>query len=672
MSFSARGIQILHLLLKSIDPVPAQELAIELQLSKRTIFRELKDLESNLKSFEIWLDTKSKKGIRLIGDIEEIDRLNNALAKMDFDDPRNIEQRRNKLILELLRQEGAQKIYYYSSLLKVSDATIHSDLDVVESWFEESKVTLIRKSGLGIYLDYREEDYRKSCMRYIYQNAENPLDGLNELVEGSIVENIREALRALPYNRVTRMTESSFVEFIIYLSIMTNRILLGRQNKDSKNVELTEKNLKDYQFVLELSSILSNKLHLQYNTTEIADLFIYIRGAKVQYLNSIEDVFENEPSIANMIYEMINQYDSSIAHLLKQDQVLINGLITHIKPTIIRLQNDIQIQNPFQEKIKALYPEIYKKSLKAGKVLEQRLKVIIPEEELGLLAIHFGGAEVKLKRIYMTNKKVKLGVICPGGIGISSLISSRLSNLFYSQVNVSTFSYNDLLSNKIKDIDIIISTFKFENHEIDYLQVDPMLPQEDIDMISNAIAIVSSKDAIFENQLETNLLSKVVEIRQVAKEIESIIDSFELILIEDKINIDELMMVINKKLGKENEHYIYEDLKKRESISTQVIPEYEFVFLHAKTKGVDASKFIVIKPNGPCFKDCYYDKSKVVIVMLIPEDDPRTTLAISRISVALFEESIFLDDVKNGETERIRLSIERILKAYLKDKMLNF
>jgi len=199
MSFSARGIQILHLLLKSIDPVPAQELAIELQLSKRTIFRELKDLESNLKSFEIWLDTKSKKGIRLIGDIEEIDRLNNALAKMDFDDPRNIEQRRNKLILELLRQEGAQKIYYYSSLLKVSDATIHSDLDVVESWFEESKVTLIRKSGLGIYLDYREEDYRKSCMRYIYQNAENPLDGLNELVEGSIVENIREALSVIPH-----------------------------------------------------------------------------------------------------------------------------------------------------------------------------------------------------------------------------------------------------------------------------------------------------------------------------------------------------------------------------------------------------------------------------------------------------------------------------------------
>lgn len=671
MSFSARGIQILHLLSNSSDPVPAQELANELQLSKRTIFRELKDMESELKSFGVRLDTKSKKGISLIGGIKNIDRLHSELAKMDFDDPRNIEKRRNRLMLELLRQEAPQKIFYYSSQLKVSDATIHSDLDVVEKWFEESKVTLVRKSGLGIYLDYREEDYRKACMRYIYQDAENPLDVLNELVEDSIVENIREALRELPNHRVSRMTENSFIEFIIYLSIMTKRILLGRQNNESKNIELTEENIKDYQFVLELSSILSNKLHLQYNTSEIADLFIYIRGAKVQYLNSNEDVLESEPIITNMIYEMINQYDSSIAHLLKQDQVLIQGLITHIKPTIIRLQNDIQIQNPFQDKIKTMYPEIYKKSQKAVTVLEQRIKVKVPEEELGLLAIHFGGAEVRLKRLYKSSKKVEIGVICPGGIGISSLISSRLSNIFYNQAIVSTFSYDDLLSNKLKTTDIIISTFKFETPELDYIHVDPMLPQDDIDTISNAISVVSNRDAIYEDQFETKLLSKVVEIGQIAYEIESILDNFELVTIEDTLDIDALMMVIDEKLGKANEHYIYEDLKKREAISAQVIPEFEFVFLHAKTKGVDASKFIVIKPNAPYFKERYFNKSKVVVVMLIPEDDPRTTLAISRISVALFEDSVFLDDVKNGETQQIRLSTERILKEYLKEKMLN-
>jgi hypothetical protein len=57
--------------------------------------------------------------------------------------------------------------------------------------------------------------------------------------------------------------------------------------------------------------------------------------------------------------------------------------------------------------------------------------------------------------------------------------------------------------------------------------------------------------------------------------------------------------------------------------------------------------------------------------MLIPEDDPRTTLAISRISMALFEDQTFLDEVISGEKKHIQLYVERILKEYLKEKMLN-
>ena len=671
MRFSARGIQILLLLTSSDEPVPAQDLANELQLSKRTIFRELKNLDEELEAFGLQLDTKSKKGILLLGLIENKKRLISELNKLDYDDPRNIEQRRNRLILELLKQEYTQKLYYYSSLLRVSEATIHSDLEVVDKWFTEYRINLVRKSGLGIYLEYKEDDYRKACMRYIYQVAENPMEGALDLIDEDIIENVKQSLQELPYNRISRMTESSYVEFLVYLSIMTKRILIGKQNDERKNIDLTEKNMKDYQYVIELSSIISKKLHLTYNTTEISDLFIYIRGAKVQYLNAIDDVLESEPKIVNMIYEMINQYDSSIAHLLKQDQILIKGLMTHIKPTIIRLQNDMQIQNPFQNKIKSLYPDIYEKSQNAAKVLEQILKVKVPEEELGLLAIHFGGAEVKLKRMYMVNRKVKIGVICPGGIGISSLISSRISNNFYNQVAVSTFSYNDFVSNKYEDVDIIVSTFKIDQSEVPYIKVDPMLPQEDIELISKKISTVSNREILNESQIETNMLGKISEIAQIASEIESILVDFDLHFIDDSIGIDDLMLFIGNTLGKPAESYIYEDLKKREEIATQVIPEYEIAFLHARTKGVDRSKFIIIRPDSSHFIDDYYCKSKAVVVMLIPEDDPRTTLAISRISMALFEDQTFLDEVISGEKKHIQLYVERILKEYLKEKMLN-
>lgn len=670
MKFSARSIQILLLLLNSNDQFPAQDLANQLQLSKRTIFRELKNLDHDLIAYDLMIDSKSKKGIHIVGTLENKKKLLNDLECLDLDDPRNIEQRRNRLILELLRQTDTQKLYYYSSLLKVSEATIHGDLDVIEKWFQENKISVVRKSGLGVFLDYLEEDYRKACMRYIYQSNESPLITASELIEEDIIERVKEALRDLPNNRVSRMTENSYVEFVIYVSIMTKRILLGKQNTESKNIDLTERNIKDYQFVIELSAILSKKLHLKYNTSEITDLFIYIRGAKLQYLNSIEEVLEKEPSITHLVYEMINHYDNNMAHMLKQDQTLIKGLITHIKPTIIRLQNEIQIQNPFQKKIKSLYPDIYEKSQRAAKILENALNIKVPQEEIGLLAIHFGGAEVKLRRTHMLGRKVSIGVICPGGIGISALISSRISNVFYDKVRVSTYSYNDFISNNIEDVDIIVSTFEIVNSNLRVIKVDPMLPQEDIDAISREISFASNEAELTKTSVEIDFLKKATEIGQTALEIESIIKHFGVHTVKDTIEMKELMLYIDKTLGQSSEEHIYEDLRKREEISTQVIPEYEMVFLHAKSKGVDCSKFIVIKPDALFFQNLYFKEAKVVVVMLIPENDPRTTLAISRISIALFEDKYFLEEVKDGKTLIIKQYIETILKEYLKEQLI--
>jgi mannitol operon transcriptional antiterminator len=112
-------------------------------------------------------------------------------------------------------------------------------------------------------------------------------------------------------------------------------------------------------------------------------------------------------------------------------------------------------------------------------------------------------------------------------------------------------------------------------------------------------------------------------------------------------------------------------LKKREELSTQVIPEFEFVLLLAKTKGVDTSKFILIKPESGYLENEYFSKSKAVVVMLIPEDDPRGMLAISCISSALFDDELFLDDIKSGNKQAVEGYIERVLKGYLSEQIKN-
>ncbi|MFT9493369.1 HTH domain-containing protein, partial [Anaerosolibacter sp.] len=131
MKFSARLTQILFLLLNSGDHIPAGILAENMHISKRTIFRELKNADNYLKKYGLKLDTKSKKGISILGNESEKNKLLNEINKLEYIDPQNREERHNRLILELIKQEEPQKIYYYSSLLKVSDGTINNDLDTV-------------------------------------------------------------------------------------------------------------------------------------------------------------------------------------------------------------------------------------------------------------------------------------------------------------------------------------------------------------------------------------------------------------------------------------------------------------------------------------------------------------------------------------------------------------
>ncbi|WP_416176507.1 BglG family transcription antiterminator [Clostridium sp.] len=673
MNFSARSIQTLFLLLRSAKPIPAGILAENLQISKRTMFRELSSLSKRLTDYDLKLDTKSKKGVSITGSEFNKYKLLDQLKDLEYVDPQNIEERRDRLILELLKQEEPQKIYYYSSILKVSNGTISNDLDNIEKWFSKNNIALIRKSGFGIYLDYREEDYRKACMNYVYKNSEDPLKKLSNLIQPDIINKVITSIKQLKNDRLDELAESSYLEIIIYLSIMINRTLVGKKNTEIKDLKLEEKNIKDYELALELISLLSRQFSIKCNTTDIIYLYMYIKSAKLQHINESEDILDTESNIRSMIYEMIQNYDSVIAYQLKQDTDLIRGLIAHIRPTIFRLKHGIEIQNPFQDEIKTLYPKIYEKIQRVAKIIEKKFNLKIPEQELGLLAIHFGGAEVRLKNNYKFKRKVNIGVICSSGIGISTLLSSRISNIFNDKVKVRTLSFSDLSSDKIQDIEILISTFDLNTDKYNYIKVNPMLTEKDVLLISKEIEKILKCAKPNKNAKKIDTLTQIERINLISKEISSIIKNFELYTINSHIKLDEIMHLVSELIG-ENENsknHIYKDLKNREKLSNQVIPEFGFTLLHAKTKGVNESKLLLIRPKSKYFKDTYFSKSTAVVAMLIPDNDPRDTLAISSISNSLFEDEVFLHNIKNGRKEEIIHNIEEVLKQYLAEQVKN-
>ena len=166
MEFTPRLMQILFLLLNAEKPIPAAKLAEQLQISKRTIFRELDHVDSSLEKYGLKLERKSRTGFELTGDLQDKQRLLTELQKSDHFDPRNREERQQKLILAMMKEDELQKLFYYADMLQVSEPTVSKDLEALEKWFQRQNILLLRRAGFGMGLVYKEEDYRKALLAY--------------------------------------------------------------------------------------------------------------------------------------------------------------------------------------------------------------------------------------------------------------------------------------------------------------------------------------------------------------------------------------------------------------------------------------------------------------------------------------------------------------------------
>lgn len=172
MDFTPRMKQIFQVLLKEEEAIPVKTLAQKVGVSKRTVQRELEYIESALKTYEIRFMSKTGVGVWLEGSGEEKGRLLMDISEGDDYDVSNRENRRKRLILEILKEKGLKKLFYYSSQFGVSEATISGDLEAVEEWLNRYGLFVNRKPGSGISVEGSEDDYRRAIRAFINENMD--------------------------------------------------------------------------------------------------------------------------------------------------------------------------------------------------------------------------------------------------------------------------------------------------------------------------------------------------------------------------------------------------------------------------------------------------------------------------------------------------------------------
>jgi transcriptional antiterminator len=142
------------------------------------------------------------------------------------------------------------------------------------------------------------------------------------------------------------------------------------------------------------------------------------RIEKVYYLQEKANVVKFSELLNNIRDEVIGISEELIAYAenvkgRKLNEHIHIALPDHIAFAIERIKGGIDIKNPFNQEISALYKDDYKIALRAIDLIKDRLNVRLPEDEAGFIALHLhaafenSGVSVTMKNTRLVSELVK-------------------------------------------------------------------------------------------------------------------------------------------------------------------------------------------------------------------------------------------------------------------------
>ncbi len=675
MELTPRIKQILIYLLGAEQPATDQEVADALGVSKRTILREADYIGSILKDYGLTLVRKKGEGSQIEGAPKKKEELLNILKARKERVISDKEQRRNLLKLELLRNREPQKLFYYSDMFGVSEATISTDLEAIAEWAKECHLEIIRKPGYGIMLSGSEKSYRVALQRFVTENMKNNKtteteDNIYLLMNESILSEVESVLEKVEEPYLHLLTNDAYVGLLVHLAVAVERIQKGELvSEDIYDARFD----KGYDIAKNIAAALEEEFSIEIPESEVNNILLHINGAKLNYTSDvIGESGINTDELMGIIEGMIDVFDPELARELRYDDDFIRGLMVHLEPALYRLKNDMTISNPLLQQIKQEYPEIYAQCENAARVITEKTALVPNDAEIGYLAMHFGAAKEKVDSRKKKKRTVNIGVICASGFGVAQLMMAKLKSRFSDwDIVFKAYGVDEITQHTASRTDFFISSINVDDLGVDYCLVNPLITNRDVLQIGVKIDEYASMPARQENSDFTRQLD---EINSIITRVKGVIRRYHHLIVFKDTPLDSLVKLIATDItdSPRASAVLSADIIAREQVMSQLFPEIGIALFHCRSKAVKDCQIVTVGPQGASsFTDGSMKGIKAALCMTMPLDDNRQQNAemLGRVSSAIIEDEKFLEVIHKGDEEGIQEKLQEILRTYFSEQL---
>jgi len=521
-NLNARQIEFINLLLDEKQYRPIKYYTEFLNVSDKTLKKDLIVIEEYLNKFNVELDKKHSIGV-MIKDVWNAKLIlhNNIQAQGCKNKKISINNRRIEIIKDMLidshKNTSIQKL---SDKYYVSKTSIVNDFKYIEEWLSSFNLKL-EKTVEGTQIKGSEVNIRRAIASLLFEYSKGEknektieelttrldvvtLNGLSELFEKNKIIYVNRLLLDLEKKYKCRIDDP------YYINLLTHILISMVRGSKGKPISIKEKvgNFraeKDYKEAVLCINKINRDFGMKLDEEEVYYLYQYFVS-----FGLIKEVTENEDKVLNKFditaITFRNKITKCIEEILQvniaKDQAIMDKLLLHIRPMLNRMEYDIQISNPLINDIKEQYPILLNVCKAVVLMVSYNLKQkVIPIDEIGYLTLYY---QLGLEENSSIKKRVL--VVCHSGYGTSKLLSTKLNRYFPEFEIIESISANRIMNRNLDDIDFIISTVPLDLKSNSYLLVSTFLNEYDIKNISDFL--LKNKDRHLKIPITTKFIGE--------------------------------------------------------------------------------------------------------------------------------------------------------------------
>lgn len=572
---SKKEIALMSVLLKQKNSyVSSKVLAEEIRVSDRTTRKYLKQLSQVVKNQGATIQSKQGQGYLLSIEhpIEfEVFWQGVLVSKKNMSDITQVEEasdRQHYILNKLFFEESKQSFKQLISDLFISKTTLLSVLNNIKKQIKPYSL-ILKTSQKSISIEGREEDIRHFIMDYFFLDSFD--ESMFAVVGNTILDKINFAeltIFILDECRDAKLQLSDFVihNLVLHIALMIKRIRSGYPLdifSISKDIETS----LEYKVATRILTRIEDALSITFPKEEANYIALHLT-VKHSKNNLIEgETSKNQLKIH--LKETLDDIAEIIQIPLNQDKNLINGLLAHFNPLLIRIENKIQMSNPLLEEVMEHYPDIFTLTRETFKMMPELIHHEIGDDEWAYIALHIMAAVER----YTNNHKLKVLVVCATGYGSALMLKNRLEKEFAGSLKiVDVVSYYEVNEEKLENIDLIISSISLEHllFLTPVIHVSVLLNKEDVETIRKFIG----QQSHYKHEKSLSSLFDSKKGKQIAS---AVFSKNKFIYFEEKTTktkaLKQLVAQLNEALEPEFIHQFLDQISLRENYSPLVFGE---------------------------------------------------------------------------------------------------